>query len=268
MSGRTLRILLAEDDSIGARFAISALERLGHAVVTVDNGRSALDLLKREHFDAALLDMGLPELSGLDVARRLRNHEKAKGEGSLVIVALTASDVDESVREAAGIDAVLEKPVDVAVLDEALERCFRARSGGSVDRAPAPVVDLSALSERANHEDEFIRELLGDFLALSESTPLEILAAVETGRHDVASAKAHRLRGALLAVGATPAAKAVGEIELHASALANAPVSEPQRAALSAVVGASLAIVEQARAEVRRFLAGSVAATAYRCVAS
>jgi CheY-like chemotaxis protein len=132
MSGRTLRVLLAEDDPIGARFAVAALERLGHDVVTVESGRAALDLLKREHFDAALLDMGLPELSGLDVSRRLRSHEKATGKGSVVIVALTASDLDERAREAAGIDAVLEKPVEVAVLGAALERCFRARAPGSV----------------------------------------------------------------------------------------------------------------------------------------
>jgi len=184
MSTRKLRVLLAEDDAIGARFAIAAVERLGHEVVSVDTGRAALDLLEREHFDVALLDLGLPELSGLDVARRLRSHERTNHvENALVIIALTASDLDDGARERAGIDAVLEKPVHVVFLGETLERCRRVRASGGPEAASVAVLDLAALSERASHEEDFIRELLGDFLDVSEGTPREIAALVEAGRH-------------------------------------------------------------------------------------
>lgn len=123
MADSALRILLAEDDPIGARFATAAAESLGHTVVHAETGRAALELLKREPFDVALLDLGLPELSGLDVARRLRHHERALGRPPLLILALTAGDLDEDARQDAGIDAVLEKPVNVTLLRETLMRC-------------------------------------------------------------------------------------------------------------------------------------------------
>lgn len=131
MSNGKLRVLVAEDDPIGARFAIAAVERLGHDAVRVETGREALARLKDEHFDVAMLDMGLPELAGIDVARRLRTHERAAGLNAIVIVALTAADLSEEECASAGIDAVLEKPVVVSVLAEALARCMGPRGCSS-----------------------------------------------------------------------------------------------------------------------------------------
>jgi CheY-like chemotaxis protein len=122
-----LCVLLAEDDPIGAHHATAAVECLGHVVVHAATGRDALGRLKQGGFDVALLDLGLPELSGVDVARRIRNHERARGTSALLIIALTAGDLDESTREAAGIDAVLEKPLQLALLAEVL----RSRSSPS-----------------------------------------------------------------------------------------------------------------------------------------
>lgn len=254
-----LRVLLAEDDSIGARFAVAALERLGHVVVVVETGRAALDVLKRETFDVAILDMGLPELAGIDVARRFRSHERAQGERSLVIVALTASDLDDEARDAAGIDAVLQKPVEEALLEETLGRCSRPRTPGRAPEEPVALLDLSSLSARAGHDEEFIRELLADFLGLAGTTAAEIADASAGARHGEVVSKAHRLRGALLAVGANRAGRAAGEVEMLsaglAAATAAATTTEPQRAAVAQALRACFASLDEARAEIARVLA-------------
>jgi CheY-like chemotaxis protein len=256
-SDRKLRVLLAEDDAICAGFAATAVEQLGHAVVRAETGRAALDLLVREPFDVALLDLGLPELDGLDVARRLRRHERATGASPLVIIALTASDLEETTGRAAGIDAILEKPVRAAVLRETLAACLGARAQTDVEHEAVPVLDLEALSERAGNDDELVRELLGDFLVLSEGSPLEVVAAIDTNEHGVAAGKAHRLRGALLAIGAVVAGRAMGEVEAHASSPSSA--TEPKRAELAHALRTALTAIDEARAEVGRFL-GTAAA--------
>jgi CheY-like chemotaxis protein len=258
MSDRKLRVLLAEDEPICSRCALAALHDLGHDVVTVETGRAALDLLKRERFDVALLDLGLPELSGLDVACRLRTHERAsEGGAPVVIIALTASDLDEAARDAAGIDAVLEKPIRAAELGDVLARTCRPRGNGPPALESLSTLDLAALSARANHEDDFVRELLADFLGMEKKVRGEIVGAVEAGDHTVASTKAHKLRGALLAVGANRAARGAGEVETLAATLAKAAPTdptEPRRAALSEALRGCLASVDEALAEVRRFL--------------
>jgi CheY-like chemotaxis protein len=216
-----LRILLAEDEAIGARFAIAAAQRLGHEVVRVETGSSALDLLKRERFDVALLDLGLPELDGLDVARRIRHHERDRGGCPLVIVALTAGQLDERTREEAGIDAVLEKPVQVKLLGETLASCH-ARSQALRAVSLAPEVDLAALFERASQDEDLVREVLHDFLSTCDDMLGEVVMGVDSRDFSTAAIKAHRLRGALLALGANRAAEAAGEVELVAATTAAA----------------------------------------------
>lgn len=258
MSEQKLRVLLAEDEPICARFALSALQELGHDVVAVETGRAALDLLKREHFDVALLDVGLPELSGVDVACRVRTHERGtEGGAPVAIIALTASDLDEAARDAAGIDAVLEKPIRLAALDDVIARTCRPRASAPAALESLSILDLAALSARANHEDDFVRELLADFLGMEEKVRVDITAALDAGNHSVASTKAHKFRGALLAVGANRAARGAGEVETLAATLAAAPPSDaadPRSANLARALAACFSSADEARAAVRHYL--------------
>src|SRR5262249_35212921 len=65
---RRLRVLIAEDHEVNQFLARRLLERRGHHVTMVEDGRQALDALQRGGFDAALLDVQMPEMDGLTVA--------------------------------------------------------------------------------------------------------------------------------------------------------------------------------------------------------
>ena len=112
----------AEDQGFGdeADFwaMVGLLQSLGHRVVHVPHGLAALAAIATEPFDAALLDLDLPGLDGLALARMLR----AQGR-SLPLLAVTArSDaVAEAQARAAGFDDFLRKPVTGAMLAQALE---------------------------------------------------------------------------------------------------------------------------------------------------
>ncbi|CAA0101512.1 Response regulator receiver protein CpdR [Starkeya nomas] len=69
MSGM-LKILLAEDDHDMRRFLVKALENAGYEVVAFDNGRSAYDRLREEPFELLLTDIVMPEMDGIELARR------------------------------------------------------------------------------------------------------------------------------------------------------------------------------------------------------
>ena len=65
-----IRILLAEDDKVMREYLTRALERSGYAVSAVDRGTDAIPLLESERFDLLLTDIVMPEMDGIELARR------------------------------------------------------------------------------------------------------------------------------------------------------------------------------------------------------
>jgi two-component system cell cycle response regulator CpdR len=65
-----IRILLAEDDQVMREYLTRALERSGYAVTAVDRGTAAIPLLETERFDLLLTDIVMPEMDGIELARR------------------------------------------------------------------------------------------------------------------------------------------------------------------------------------------------------
>ena len=104
-------VLLAEDDLVNQQVATAFLEMAGLSVTVARNGLEAVDSIKREHFDAVLMDMQMPEMDGLHATRAIR----LLPEGAhLPIIAMTAAAMDEDKQAclAAGMDAHVSKPID------------------------------------------------------------------------------------------------------------------------------------------------------------
>ena len=124
-----MRVLLAEDDPSSALAVRLMLEREGARVLTVGNGREALDLLTGKDFDVVLMDVQMPVMDGVDAVRLLRTDPVFRDRGKVPVVALTAHAM-EGDRERfleAGMDAYLAKPVDHADLVAMLRRALRPR---------------------------------------------------------------------------------------------------------------------------------------------
>eukprot|EP01042_Synura_sphagnicola_P035887 gene35887-45930_t len=101
-----LRVLVAEDNEINALLLTRTLERLGCSAMWARDGGEAVSLIEDVHsgrsspFDLALLDVRMPVLDGLSVARRIRAAEQALGTARLPVVAVTANTAEEDRREA------------------------------------------------------------------------------------------------------------------------------------------------------------------------
>ncbi|MDO1528174.1 ATP-binding protein [Fulvimonas sp. R45] len=133
--GDALDVLLVEDDAIVAAVIRGLLEQQGHRVRYAANGLQALAELAQGPCDAVLLDLDLPGVDGLQVARLIRQGEA--GRGRVWIVAITArSGGDEEARSrTAGMDGFLRKPLTGAQLAEALAVVSRARAAVEADPA-------------------------------------------------------------------------------------------------------------------------------------
>jgi signal transduction histidine kinase/ActR/RegA family two-component response regulator len=117
------RLLIAEDNPINQRVAARMLQRLGYQADVVENGRLAVEAAEREHYDVIFMDVQMPELDGLEAARRI----KARPGPAPWIVALTAHALEEDRQQclAAGMNDFVSKPVQLTELTAALDRVPR-----------------------------------------------------------------------------------------------------------------------------------------------
>jgi len=129
-TARRERVLVVEDsDAIRSLLSI-LLERRGYEVKAASNGQTALEKAA-SGIDLVLLDVGLPDMNGLEVCRRLRSNAAT---ADLTIIMLTGRDHPGDVRDglAAGADDFLTKPIDEAALmariDRATLRSLRPRA--------------------------------------------------------------------------------------------------------------------------------------------
>jgi two-component system, sensor histidine kinase and response regulator len=116
-----LRILLVEDNVINQKVASLMLEKKGHVVVTVNNGREAIETLADQDFDAVLMDVQMPEMDGLQTTAAIRAREEGT-DRHLPILAVTAHALhgDRETCLDAGMDGYLSKPIQSAQLLQAL----------------------------------------------------------------------------------------------------------------------------------------------------
>jgi CheY-like chemotaxis protein/nitrogen-specific signal transduction histidine kinase len=112
VQGRSLSILLAEDTLVNQKMVVRMLEKGGHRVSVVDNGKDALNAFDREPFDLILMDVYMPELDGLEVTAAIREREKNTTR-HVPIVAMTALTMcgDRTRCLEAGMDAYVTKPI-------------------------------------------------------------------------------------------------------------------------------------------------------------
>ncbi|MEJ5243809.1 MAG: ATP-binding protein [Desulfomicrobiaceae bacterium] len=105
-------VLVAEDDPVNQMVARTLLERLGHRVEVVSNGAEAVAAVARRRFHVVLLDVAMPQMDGLEAARRIRQMHP-----SLPLVAVSAfTSADDQQRFAAVMDFVLTKPLSLDAL--------------------------------------------------------------------------------------------------------------------------------------------------------
>ena len=142
---RRLRLLLAEDNVVNQRLAVRLLERRGHDVVVVNNGRQALAVLELKQFDAVLMDVQMPEMDGFETTAAIRERELST-KAHLPIIAMTAHAMkgDKERCFEAGMDGYVAKPLQPLDLFEVVERLALSdmtRNGPTA--AIGPMTDLN-----------------------------------------------------------------------------------------------------------------------------
>jgi two-component system sensor histidine kinase/response regulator len=180
-SPRRLHILVAEDNVVNQRLAMLVLEKKGHRVTVVANGRDAVNACELQPFDLILMDVQMPLMDGLAATREIREREAGSAR-HIPIIAMTAHAMKDDREKclAAGMDEYVSKPVETKQLIGVIEKvtmpnsaveentearpaqdALKRRSG---DTAEADVFDYFQALERMGGDPDLLAEMAALFV--------------------------------------------------------------------------------------------------------
>ena len=215
---RPLAILLAEDNALNQRLAVTLLTRMGHSVTVANDGREAVEQAVTGLFDLILMDVQMPEVDGLEATRRIIAE---MGDARPRIVALTANALseDRASTAAAGMDGYLAKPLrrdelaaalaeTADLLAEAAPKTTAALPATSTTQpAAGEVVSAAAFRQRVadmvgSVDPDFERELVNAFLEGLPGIVAGIESGADTGDAELLRRSAHTLKSHAAVFGA------------------------------------------------------------------
>jgi CheY-like chemotaxis protein len=219
-AARPLRVLVVDDDPLNRTALLQLLAKLGHAGEPAADGREALSAVEREAFDVVLMDVHMNGIGGPETARSMR---RSRGPGKcprILGVTGTALAADRQACRAAGMDAVLVKPVELETLRAALAETPQPTTVRGPAGAAGQLLDLELLARLRSKKTGPGRPLLGKLVDLyAADVPGQIAqlrAATERGNAADLQVTAHRLKGSSSAIGAKALGALAAEIELLA----------------------------------------------------
>ena len=121
--GADLAILLAEDNFINQKVALSMLKHLGYRADVAMNGLDVIAALQRKQYDVILMDIQMPDMDGLDATRRIREQKKLEKQPCIIAITAYALEGDREEFLNAGMNDYLSKPIQIEELKQALEKC-------------------------------------------------------------------------------------------------------------------------------------------------
>jgi len=110
---RTHTVLIVEDNELNLKLFTDLLQAQGYRVVSTQDGMAALDMARAEKPDLILMDIQLPEVSGIDVTKWLKADEELKGIPVIAVTAFAMKGDEEKIR-ASGCEAYISKPISVS----------------------------------------------------------------------------------------------------------------------------------------------------------
>jgi signal transduction histidine kinase/CheY-like chemotaxis protein len=210
LSQRPLRVLLAEDNPVNQKLAVTLLKKQGHTVVVAGAGAEVLAALQQQPFDLVLMDVQMPGMDGLETTAHIRAWEATTG-AHVPVVAMTAYAMkgDRERCLAAGMDGYVAKPIRAQDLYDSINRAVGAGAVAVPNGDERPLatvqIDWASAREHVGGDEQLLRELARLFLTEHSRWLAELRQALASADAPALRDAAHRLKGALGALGAQAA---------------------------------------------------------------
>ncbi len=202
---RALNILVVDDYPANRLLLSQQLSYLGHRVREADDGVQGLRAWRAERFDVVITDCNMPLMSGYELARAIREAERAEGLSPGVILGFTANAQPEEKARCveAGMDDCLFKPISLKELNSCLAAVTQDCAAVPDERVPAPTtgdIDLSSLELLSAGDTGSIKKLLGEMVNSNAEDLAQLMRLL--ARQDLPGLAdlAHRVKGGALMI--------------------------------------------------------------------
>lgn len=185
------KVLIVEDNKLNIMLLEDVLKRMGCLTSVSMSGTQAIDMIKQESFDVCLMDVQMPDLSGLDATMQIRYFEETTTRNRLPIIALTAYATSEDKEKCinAGMDDFVAKPFKindlVKTISTTLQKAHKDNSKGVIQR----------LAERLLIDPGKLKEFLGNFINNSYNSLSEAEVLISEGDFAKALKLTHTIKG-------------------------------------------------------------------------
>ncbi len=219
-----LNILLAEDNPINQKLAISLLSKQEWHIKAVGDGAKAIEALAQDQYDVVLMDVQMPNMDGFAATQAIREQEKQTGKHQ-PIVAMTAHAMqgDREKCLSMGMDDYISKPMKAQELYKTVARVLDNFPAENVvsepldvaepEKVSIPKLDLSRVMDALDGDQDLLKELISDFLVEIPKQLSELKESIEAGNSKQIERKAHSLKGAVANFGADDAYKLAYSLE-------------------------------------------------------
>ena len=211
-------VLLVDDHPINRLVLVKQVNALGYAAESASDGAEALGMWRARRFALVITDCNMPEMSGYELARRIREEEAREGRPRTPIVACTANALGTEVERcfAEGMDDYLAKPVEIVHLRNKLEQWVRppaAQAAGTL-----PTLDESVLKDISAGDEAMARQTLRRFREYNDQDFASLSSAIHAGDLKNVLHLSHRMKGSSRTVGALRMADVCEAVEQAARA--------------------------------------------------
>ncbi|MDH3389603.1 MAG: response regulator, partial [Gammaproteobacteria bacterium] len=220
------RILVAEDNLINQELMAAQLDLLGYRADYVENGAQALERWQQNDYELLLTDIRMPEMSGYQLVREIRQLERGS-ERRTPVIAITANALDADVEKCyqAGVDDVIPKPVELEDLRGALMKWTSANDPTDItDKTPVDLelgeqggVDLDVLAQSTGDKPELHRKLLGAYHEALSGEADNIQQAFAWKNNEQVAEYAHKLKSSSRSLGVMAMATICQQLESAAN---------------------------------------------------
>ena len=229
-----LRILVAEDNTVNQKVALSLLGRIGYRADVVANGQEAIDALHRQPYDVILMDGQMPEVDGMQATRLIRQQILAAQQPYIIAMTADALQGDREKYLSAGMNDYISKPIRLEELvrvlmhevemhdvrqpaDPAAGAAAASPPESAAASAPAERIDRAMLAEFSElMGEEGVQMVAGLVTLYLKDSPLliqDMRQAAECGNLDSLLRAAHTLKGNSSQVGASRLSSLCFELE-------------------------------------------------------
>jgi two-component system, sensor histidine kinase and response regulator len=218
-------ILVAEDNPMNMKLAVTLLSRAGFSADAVENGKMAIDALKKTAYDLVFMDVQMPEMDGFEATKIIREMEEEGKHTPIIAMTAHAMKGDRERCLKAGMDDYVSKPIEPQEMFRVIEKWTNPPS--HKDGMPSVIspkeekqvenipLDMETTLKRFDGDKEFLMELMLEFLDHLPQQLETLVEAAKKGDVKLLEREAHTIKGAAGNLGASNLADLALKLEMH-----------------------------------------------------